>query len=495
MSLRRPLLCLGLAVALASGACQSDESATGPTDPLAPSFAAGSSRSGANESLADDYLVEFTGSVADLRNAVESAGGSLLRAHPEIGVAAVIDLDAAEASALQRHRGVTRVTRDLIVQWTPTKDERDFQVTDAGAAAIGQPTAQGHFADPTQAFFYPCQWNLTQAACPAAWAGDYGGDPGVKVAVLDSGVDPDHPDLAGRIDLVHSTTFVSTNNPECLAAGADDVNSYLDYFFHGTFVAGIVTSNGLGVAGVAPATQVVGVKVLNCLGSGTFADIIAGILYAAGLGDVDVINMSLGAYFPKNAVGGGPLNAGLAKAVNYAQSRGVLVVSAAGNEDAGPGVGADLDHDGNFVSVPAQSGSGIGVWAGDIDGNLAGYSNFGLTGALVGAGGGDLTASSQIPLAGCVLSPPAQGFVVSVCSTHSIFLACGPTSYLIGSGTSFSTALVSGVAALVDGAAGGSLNPGQLRNILKKAADDLGKVGADGVYSFGRVNAGNAVMD
>jgi subtilisin family serine protease len=338
---------------------------------------------------------------------------------------------------------------------------------------------------------------MMQANCSGAWAADEGGDPGVKVAVLDTGVDPDHFDLLGRVDVDNSTTFISANDPFCLANGADDVASFLDYNFHGSFVSGIITSNGLGVAGVAPAARVVGVKVLNCLGSGSFADIIAGILYAASLDDVDVINMSLGAYFPKSAVGGGQLNAAMAKAINWANSHGVLVVSSAGNDGAGPGVGADLDHDGNFVHVPSQAGAGIGVWAGDIDGNVAGYSNFGLTGAWVGAGGGDFTpASSHIPLAGCVLAPDLlHGFITSVCSTHSIFFGCGPSSYLLGgSGTSFSAPLVSGVAALVDGKAGGSLNAGQIKTILKQTADDLGKAGADGVFSHGRVNAGNAVM-
>jgi len=487
----RLVLSLGIAGGLIAMGCQSDSS-TGPTDVPTPSFARKTAGTGSGPVEADHYLVEFRGSVADLQAAVEKAGGSLMRAHLEIGLATVGDLDDAEASALRRGKGVTRVTQDLMIQWVPTHDELDFRVE----AAERRPNAEGHFLDPTLAFFFPCQWNMMQANCSGAWAADEGGDPGVKVAVLDTGVDPDHFDLLGRVDVSNSTTFISANDPFCLANGADDVASFLDYNFHGSFVSGIITSNGLGVAGVAPAARVVGVKVLNCLGSGSFADIIAGILYAASLDYVDVINMSLGAYFPKSAVGGGQLNAAMAKAINWANSHGVLVVSSAGNDGAGSGVGADLDHDGNFVHVPSQAGAGIGVWAGDIDGNVAGYSNFGLTGAWVGAGGGDFTpASSHIPLAGCVLAPDLlHGFITSVCSTHSIFFGCGPSSYLIGSGTSFSAPLVSGVAALVDGKAGGSLNAGQIKTILKQTADDLGKVGADGVFSHGRVNAGNAVM-
>jgi subtilisin family serine protease len=212
-------------------------------------------------------------------------------------------------------------------------------------------------------------------------------------------------------------------------------------------------------------------------------------MYATSLADVHIINMSLGAYFPKNAVGGGPLVAAMNKAVNHAGSKGKLVVTAAGNDFS------DLDHDGNFASVPAQSGSGISAWAGDIDGGLAVYSNHGRSGAWVGAGGGDFKGSSQIPLAGCLLNPAGQEGIASVCSQFSIFFSCGPTSVLFGgTGTSFSAPMVAGVAALVDGKAGGSLSGGQLKTILARTADDVGRNGVDNLFSHGRVNAGNAVM-
>ncbi|MEE8586175.1 MAG: S8 family serine peptidase, partial [Acidobacteriota bacterium] len=176
-------------------------------------------------------------------------------------------------------------------------------------------------------------------------------------------------------------------------------------------------------------------------------------------------------------------------AVNFAGSQGVLVVSSAGNN------GVDLDHDRNFVNVPAQSGSGISIWAGDIDGNLASYSNHGLSGALVGAGGGDSTPGSpQIPLPGCALPAFGHDGIVSVCSTFSLFFNCGPASVLFnGTGTSFSAPVASGVAALVDGKHNGSKNAGQLKTILENSADDLGKKGADNIFSQGRVNANEAV--
>src|SRR5205807_688852 len=114
---------------------------------------------------------------------------------------------------------------------------------------------------------------------------------------------------------------------------------------------------------------------------------IAGILYATTIG-ADIINMSLSAYFPKNARGGGQLNGALAKAVNYAVGHGVFVVVAAGND------GANLDADRDFVSVPAQSGAAFAVSAtGPINqvnfDQLAFYSNFGRSGVAVAAPGGE----------------------------------------------------------------------------------------------------------
>lgn len=140
------------------------------------------------------------------------------------------------------------------------------------------------------------------------------------------------------------------SSPSACDAFVDDVGTINDYRFHGAFVAGIIAANGFGVTGVAPDAMIVGVKVLNCLGSGSFADVIAGILYATNLSDVDVINMSLGARFAKNDPDNRGLVAAMNKAVNYAGSKGKLVVSSAGNN------GVDLDHDKNFINVPASVG-------------------------------------------------------------------------------------------------------------------------------------------
>ena len=413
------------------------------------------------------YLIELRGAVpAGLADAVAAAGGTLVSVQPDLGYASAKSDAAGFAGNLAKHQGIQAVTQDIEVRFVS-----------AGAGEAFAADATEATPNPAAAAFFRCQWPLKQANVPAAWAKGQFGD-GIKVAVLDSGVDPFHQDLAGKIDTANSTSTLTGSS-----CGAFDLNTFYDLNFHGSFVSAIVTSNNLAVAGVAPNAQIVGVKVLNCEGFGSFTGIIRGIYYAANLPDVDVINMSLGAFFPKSAHGAGPLVAALNKAVNYANAQGKLVVTAAGND------GMDMQHTGNLVWVPAESGGNVTVYAtNNLDG-LTSYSNYGPSGTLIGAGGGDFP-NTAAPIAGCPINNALESLAVSVCSS---FVCGAPNFYLVGSGTSFSAPLVAGIAALVDGKHNGALNPAQLKAILKNSADDIGQPGTDLLFSHGRANAGNAV--
>ena len=176
--------------------------------------------------------------------------------------------------------------------------------------------------------FINAQWNMKAIDAAGAWAAGYDGT-GVRVAVIDGGIYNIHIDLVGRVDVGASASFV----PGFL------FNQDVGTFWHGTHVAGIIAANDntIGTIGVAPKATIIGVKALHN-GSGSFGAVIAAILYAStpqseGGAGADIINMSLGATFPK---GGGPgtgqLISALNKAVNHAGSNGVLVISAAGND-------------------------------------------------------------------------------------------------------------------------------------------------------------------
>jgi lantibiotic leader peptide-processing serine protease len=388
--------------------------------------------------------------------AVAAAGGTLVRVHNEIGVAVVKGLTDAAANDLAQGNG--KVERDLMVQWVPTLENLQGYVGDETA-----PVSAASLHPPQGAAFLSQQWNMFQIHAPEAWSTPAGsGIPSVRVAIIDTGLDPDHIDATGLIDAASSIAFTpSASGPP---AWADDN-------FHGTHVGGIVTTNNIGTAGVAPNVTLIAIKVLNASGSGTFADAIAGLIWAANV-HANVANLSLGALFPKN--GSGQLVAALNKAVNYANAHGVLVVSAAGNN------AADLQHDQNYIQTPCESGTGMCVASTGPGDQHSSFSNYGVSAINVAAPGGEFGAA-------------ATHFVLSPCSSRTInpaLAACkSRLRYLYVIGTSQATPHVSGLAALLDSQYGGTLTPAQLQTKLQQCSDDLGKSGADPYFGQGRINA------
>ena len=408
----------------------------------------------------ENHVVE--GIPGDLEAQVAALGGSVLRSHPEINIAIVTGLSDEAADELASSQGVRGVTRDIIAQFIPELDDPSTEAMSEGA------TPAGH--DPTTAFFFPThQWDMRIIDADDAWNAGFDDASGVRVAILDSGIDPFHQDLVGLVDAGSSIAFVPSLNGGGPPWGDDN--------FHGTHVAGTVSSNGIGTSGVAPHTTLIAVKVCNVVGSCPFSAIIGGIIHAANVG-ADVINMSLGGSFPKSLPGGGPLNAALNKAINYASRNGVLVVSSAGN------AAADLQHNGNVLATPCENGTGICVSATGPTDALASYSNFGVSAIDVAAPCGDFNGNLA---ASTVLAPCSTlSLLIPVCSANGF--------YLFLQGTSMSAPHVSGTAALVDAQSGGGLNGNQLEAILQQSADDLGKKGTDPAYGHGRINVFNAVQ-
>jgi serine protease len=187
------------------------------------------------------------------------------------------------------------------------------------------------------------QWGMQAIGAPAAWAKTTGA--GVRIGIVDTGVDLTHEDLAGQI--VESTSCLDTDgNPlKCTGTAQDD-------FGHGTHVAGIAAAakdNGKGVAGVAPDARLVVAKVFRG-STADEADVIAGIKWVVDHG-AKVVNLSLGgAVFVAAATFGSEMTTG----VEYAWSHGAVPVVASGNDDLfGVGVGSSEYGEMNALVVGA----------------------------------------------------------------------------------------------------------------------------------------------
>jgi len=423
------------------------------------------------------YVLQAAGKwTAVHTQAVLAAGGSLTFSHEETGLGVVTSTNASFAKQVAGLAKFSAVTPDMMVEWQKP-------VTAGLVEAAVDPNP------PTDSLYPFIQWAPQAVHAPEAWTAGCTGS-GVRVAILDGGLYNSHADLAEAVDVTASRSFVPDQ----------PFNNDTGTFWHGTHVAGIVAAgaNGIGIVGIAPEATIIGVKVLHG-GSGSFGWIISGLLYAAtplsaGGAGAQVINMSLGAVFPKNARGAGPLVAALNKAVNYADRSGVLVVSAAGNNYL------DLDHSFNYVSVPAQSGSGIAVSAtgpvgfayGEINfSRIASYTNYGTSVVTVAAPGGDDVYPGNelcsLPLAnGTPVEIPCWAFDMVISTVRGS--GSSISTYSWADGTSMAAPAVAAVAALAIQARPG-ISLGALKTLIAKSADDLGKVGRDPFYGSGFVNA------
>lgn len=293
-----------------------------------------------------------------------------------------------------------------------------------GVVAVGvdhRVHAFGGAADPMRGK----QWSLD--VIRAEDAGSVSSGSGEVVAVIDSGVDGTHPDLASAI-------VVGTNTR---SSRGDYSSPAIDQNGHGTHVAGIIAAesgNGVGIAGVAPKASIMPVKVLDKDGTGWMADVIDGIVWAADNG-ADVINMSLG----------GPDADFSAPAVAYAQSKGVVVVAAAGNEGSGE------------ASYPAALPGVLSVAAVVESESVATYSNWGST--------------------------------IDIAAPGSHIVSTVPGGYESMSGTSMAAPHVAAVAAMVKSKAPSA----DVASVLTSTAADAGPSGWDAKYGAGIVDAFAAV--
>ncbi len=309
--------------------------------------------------------------------------------------------------------------------------------------------------------------------------------------MIDGGIYSAHPDLAANIDMASSRSFVPGPAGSCETRFNCDTGT----FWHGTHVAGIVAAldNTIGVVGIAPEATIVGVKALHN-GSGSFASVISAILYASTEGRADIINMSLGAVFPRGHRDGAELTSALNRAVNFATRNGTLVVVSAGND------GANFDFQRNWTVTPAESGNAIAISAtgpmnfasGATDfSRPASYSNYGNSLVWVAAPGGDFAYPGNENCTRPIASP--AGTITRPCWVFDMVMStAGPAGYAWAAGTSMAAPAASAVAALIKQRNPG-ISVGELKNRLAQSATDLGKPGQDNFYGRGYINALRAV--
>jgi len=286
--------------------------------------------------------------------------------------------------------------------------------------------AQDGSGDPLRAQ----QWGIDQVHAAEAWGTSMGA--GVVVAVVDSGVDLEHPDLAGQ--LVSGATFVCASGQlrPCGDGDWQSGNTGGRGHPHGTHVAGIIaaaTDNGIGVAGLAPEARIMPVKVLDDEGSGSFEDIALGVRWSVDHG-AQVINLSLGALPGVQALTLTGVESSVRDAIAYARDHGALVVVAAGNESS------------PLCATPAFDDGALCVVATDRQELRTWYSNAAVKPDLLtvaAPGGQGLTACEED-----IVSTVPEGTEGS----------CGEGGYDWYAGTSMAAPHVAGVAALVSAVSG-----------------------------------------
>ncbi|MFK2826383.1 S8 family serine peptidase [Bacillus sp. B190/17] len=272
--------------------------------------------------------------------------------------------------------------------------------------------------------YYNRQWFHSKINAPKAWDRTRGSSQ-VTVAVIDGGVDTRHPEFKNRLVKPYNVVTGGTS------LYPDD---------HGTHVAGVIGAamNGAGVTGVAPEVKIMPINIFDGEYANSF-DIAEAIIYAADEG-ADVMNLSFGGYSYSSVE---------EYAVNYAASKGSILVAAAGNEDT------------SLLCYPAAFSNVIAVSATDSTDTITGFSNYGRY---------------------INISAPGE----------DIFSTVGGSSYGYASGTSMAAPVVSGAAALIL-SKNPFLTPQQVMRTLYSSSADLGTKSWDVFYGNGRVDAYRAL--
>ena len=357
-----------------------------------------------------------------------------------------------------------------------------------GSILEGDPAQAPQGTDQSGAFFYGLnyQWDMKRMQANRAWVPSRGGL-GAKVCIVDSGIDAGHNAFTGKS--ITSTSMLTGSAAQ------------LDSNFHGSHVAGTVSTNGFGSASVAPNASLMTAKVFNAAGGGATTDVVLNAVAWCADNGADVINMSLGFTGGVPIAGFEDFIAYYQAGLDYATNKGVLIVAAAGND------GMTLPVAGR-VFMPAELNGVLSVAAtgpnqpipftstspswqapdARFDG-IASYSNVGPVPSVdVSAPGGNQPTAAY----------PSQSLIISVCSRQAgrfsgttwVPRGCTGGSFIFSAGTSMSSPHVAGLAAVVRGRWPSAVRSPALRTRIESCIfKTVDNVGSTSIFGRGRVNA------
>jgi subtilisin family serine protease len=417
--------------------------------------AAGGTASAAPDASTRTFVVVYAGSAADGRAALARLGATVRSENTDVGVATVSTTDAAFATRVAAEPALVGAAPDVPIGAVPgtgagrrsgaaaqswTASERTDTRTGGSTAGLTTTAAggRGGSGGATSVGGEPLagqQWDMRAiGATPTGSYRDQPGDRRVLVGIIDTGVDGSHPDIAPRFDKKLSRNFVTDipsdptgveldgpcEHPSCVDPVDEDDDG------HGTHVASTIGSprNGIGIAGVAPNVTLVNIRAGQDSGYFFLQPTIDAITYAAKIG-VDVVNMSFytdpwlfncasnPADSPAASAEQRTIIEATQRAVRFAASRGVTLVSASGNEqtdlghptqdDTSPdypaagGAAYPRTVDNSCVTMPTEAPGVVVVNSIGPSGRLAYYSNYGVEQTNVAAPGGDVREDYGTP--------------------------------------------------------------------------------------------------